>query len=79
MCDQDDFLPCPTNVVCRCLQVTEPVLLEALATMDLKTVKEIRRLTGAGDGCNACHRVLKRYLEQHQRDYASAEPICSLK
>ena len=79
MHDSDCFLPCPTNVVCRCLKVTETALLEALTTMDAKTVREIRRLTGAGDGCNACHRVLKRYLEQHQHAYASAEPICSLR
>ena len=79
MNDLKSFLPCPTNVVCRCLKVTETALVEALTTMDLKTLKEIRRRTGAGDGCNACHRVLKRYLEKHQRAYALEEPICSLK
>jgi bacterioferritin-associated ferredoxin len=79
MNDLESVLPCPTNVVCRCLKVTESKLLEALTAMDLKTLKEIRRRTGAGDGCNACHRVLKRYLEKHQHAYASDEPICSLK
>jgi bacterioferritin-associated ferredoxin len=38
-------------------------LAEALAGREIKTVKDIRRLTGAGDGCNACHKILKTYLE----------------
>jgi bacterioferritin-associated ferredoxin len=73
------FLRCPPSVVCHCLQVTEAALLEALTRLDVKTIKEIRRLTGAGDGCNACHRVLQRYLEKLKPAYASAEPICSLR
>jgi bacterioferritin-associated ferredoxin len=79
MHDPECFLPCPTNVVCQCLGITESELVQALATMNLTTLKEIRRRTGAGDGCNACHGVLKRYLERSMRAYASAEPICSLK
>ena len=79
MYDAEDFLPCPAGLVCRCLNVTETVLLRALATMDLKTLKEVRRRTGAGDGCNACHRILQRYLQKQQRAYASDEPICSVK
>jgi len=38
-------------------------LLEALTGREIKTVKELRQLTGAGDGCNCCHKILKRYLE----------------
>ena len=54
---------CSQRLVCECLQVTEAALIKALTGKEYKTVKDIRRLTGAGDGCNACHKVLKTYLE----------------
>jgi bacterioferritin-associated ferredoxin len=52
------------RLVCVCLDVTEAALVEALTGREIKTLKDIRRLTGAGDGCNACHRRLKAYLER---------------
>ena len=55
---------CPARMVCHCLQVTEDVLLRALETMHLVSVKDICRHTGAGDGCTACHRRLRKYLDQ---------------
>jgi bacterioferritin-associated ferredoxin len=54
---------CPVRVVCRCLKVTEAALVEALATHDLRTLKDVGRHTGAGDGCTACHRELAAYLQ----------------
>ena len=36
----------------------------ALATRQIRSLKDIKRQTGAGDGCMMCHRVLKRYLQQ---------------
>jgi len=51
------------RLVCKCLHITEAALLEALTGREIKTVKELRQLTGAGDGCNCCHKILKRYLE----------------
>ena len=68
---------CPGALVCRCLRVTETELIEALTTREIRTVKEIRRHTGAGDGCTACHSLLRQYLERY--GYSSAEPICSVK
>jgi len=54
---------CPQRLVCECLNITEAALVEALTGRDIKTVKDIRRLTGAGDGCTVCHKLLKTYLE----------------
>jgi bacterioferritin-associated ferredoxin len=54
---------CPQRLVCRCLGITEAVLRKALLTFDLRTVQDIRRHTGAGDGCTACHGLLRRFLE----------------
>jgi bacterioferritin-associated ferredoxin len=56
---------CSLRFVCRCLRVTEEALAEAFASQDVRTLKDIRRHTGAGDGCMACHRRLTSYLERH--------------
>jgi NifU-like protein len=61
---------CPGKVVCHCLQVTEEVVLEAVTTFGLRTVKEVRLHTGAGDGCTACHRTIRRFLDRHSDDEA---------
>jgi bacterioferritin-associated ferredoxin len=69
---------CPERVVCRCLQVTEAALLQVLTTEQISTLKDLRRRTGAGEGCTCCHDLLRHYLQQHA--YASsADPICSCK
>jgi len=56
---------CALRYVCRCLQVTEDILVKAFATGDIRTLRDIRRHTGAGDACMACHRRLAAYLERH--------------
>lgn len=77
-CSAERCDECPGRIVCRCLQVTESVVIEALTTLEIRTVKDLRRHTGAGDGCTACHTRLRHYLTEHA--YASsAEPICSVK
>ena len=67
---------CPDPLVCHCLRITESVLLATLSTRPVRTVAELCRLTGAGDGCTACRRRLGEYVERHV--YASL-PICSVK
>ena len=56
---------CGLRYVCRCLRVTEDIIAAALATQDIRTLRDIRHHTGAGDGCMACHRRLKAYLDQN--------------
>ena len=51
--------------MCRCLKVAEAHIVEAIVTLGLRTVKEVRRATGAGDGCNCCHRELHALIEVH--------------
>ncbi len=51
--------------VCHCMQVTEDQLVEALTTMDIRSVRDVRRLTGAGNGCNACHRKIQSFIDSH--------------
>jgi bacterioferritin-associated ferredoxin len=54
---------CDRRVVCHCLNITEDVVVRAAADLRLRTMHEVRRHTGAGDGCTACHRRLCRLLE----------------
>ena len=51
-------------IVCRCLQVTAAALVEALETQPISTLQEVIHCTGAGDGCTACHRVIRQYLQR---------------
>jgi len=81
-CDpRNDCSDCPGRVICHCLQVTEEALLAALETLQLRTVKDVRQATGAGDGCTACHKRLARYLELQpaQPASSSAFAICSVR
>lgn len=48
--------------VCLCMRVTHADLLEAIACRNARTLTDLRRDTGAGDGCMACHRRLRCYL-----------------
>jgi bacterioferritin-associated ferredoxin len=53
---------CPDRVVCRCLKVTEESIIVAIRTHDARTIRELRTITGAGDGCTCCHKELRQYL-----------------
>ena len=77
-CLPADCHSCVANVVCHCLNVTEDQVVEAITTLALRTVKDVREHTGAGEGCTACHARLRAFLDQHAY-LASSPPICSLK
>jgi bacterioferritin-associated ferredoxin len=64
-CTSQQCESCPDQVVCRCLQITESALVQVITTLQLRTVKEVRRHTGAGDGCMCCHARLREYLVRH--------------
>ncbi|HET6573151.1 MAG TPA: (2Fe-2S)-binding protein [Fimbriiglobus sp.] len=66
---------CPDRIVCRCLKVTEESVIVAIRTRGARTVRELRTLTGAGDGCNCCHRELRQYLTVYSS--SSSPLICS--
>ncbi|MBX9622909.1 MAG: (2Fe-2S)-binding protein [Gemmataceae bacterium] len=56
---------CPDRVVCRCLKVTEGAIVDAVVSLGLRTVKDVRRATGAGDGCTCCHKQIRALIETH--------------
>jgi NAD(P)H-nitrite reductase large subunit len=46
-------------VVCRCLRVRESEIANAISLCGASTVRDVKELTGAGGGCNCCHRKIK--------------------
>jgi bacterioferritin-associated ferredoxin len=69
--------------VCACLRLTHADLLAAIACLDIRTLQDLRRGTGAGGGCMACPRRLRGYLEAATSvasdPHDSAYPICSVR
>jgi bacterioferritin-associated ferredoxin len=56
---------CPDKVVCRCLHITAEQVVRMITRLELRTVRDLRQLTGAGDGCTCCHAKLEEYLEHY--------------
>jgi bacterioferritin-associated ferredoxin len=63
-CTIDRCESCPTKMVCRCLQINEEQLVRMITALDLRTVRDLRKLTGVGDGCTCCHQELQQYLQR---------------
>jgi len=63
---------CPARVVCRCLQISEETVVEAIAELGVRNIRELRRCTGAGEGCTACHVELQELLLEHAPTLARA-------
>ena len=55
---------CSDKVICRCLQVTEAQVVRMITRLELRTIRDLRTMTGAGDGCTCCHAKLEEYLER---------------
>jgi bacterioferritin-associated ferredoxin len=68
-----DCQGCSGRLLCRCLQITEEAVAEAVSLFGLTTVKEVRERTGAGDGCTACHRRIRLVLQQVRADQQLAQ------
>jgi|GEM_PF-2542588 len=56
---------CPDRVVCHCFKVTEETVVAAIRRHGLVTVREVRQMTEAGDGCTCCHAEIRELIEIH--------------
>jgi bacterioferritin-associated ferredoxin len=56
---------CADVVVCYCLGVTEAEVLTAIHDKRVTNLRDLKRCTGAGEGCTVCHDRLRTYLESH--------------
>lgn len=50
--------------ICRCLNVTESDILEAISEHEPQTVQGVSQICGAGVGCMSCHRHIRRMLNE---------------
>lgn len=70
--------PSAKTIVCDCLQVTEAQLVKAIRRCKIRELRDIIDYTSAGDGCTACHPVLRDYLErERQRELEATSPLPS--
>jgi len=69
---------CPSRLVCRCLKITEEAVVHAIAVLGMRTVKEIRQATGAGDGCTCCHKLLARLIDKHSVPVIATLPALAM-
>lgn len=69
---------CPDRIVCRCLKVTEDVIVGVIVGLGLRTVHEVRAATQAGTGCRCCQGELRDLLAVHAPVSSSSLPsMCS--
>lgn len=69
---------CADRIVCRCLVVTEETVITAIRDGNATTLRALRTVTGAGTGCNCCHKELRVYLQTYAPS-SSSLTICSAK
>jgi bacterioferritin-associated ferredoxin len=61
--------------VCHCLRVEEDEIRDAIDDGELQTVRQVTASCGAGGGCTACHRHIKRYLAEAARARAEMDVL----
>jgi bacterioferritin-associated ferredoxin len=49
-----------------------------VARFGLQTIEEVRRHTGAGDGCTACHHRIRQVIQEASQA-SSSSPIFSVR
>ncbi len=69
---------CTSRLACRCLKITEEAVVHAITVMGFRTVREIRKATGAGTGCMCCHGLLARLIERHTEPVEARRTLVAL-
>ncbi len=69
------------NIICRCEEVTEQEIRDAIRQFDLRSVDEVKRLTGAGMGLcqgRSCEPLIRRIMAQEtNRGMNHVQPLSS--
>ena len=67
------------NIICRCEEITEQEIRDAIRQFDLKTVNDVKRLTGAGMGLcqgRSCEPLIRRIMAQEtSRGINEVQPL----
>ena len=56
---------CQTRPLCHCLGIHAEEVRAVIAEEECTTVRSVTQSCGAGGGCTACHRHIKRMLHEH--------------
>lgn len=56
--------PSAARPLCHCLRVYEDEIRQTIDEHQLASVKQVTQSCGAGGGCTACHRHIKRFLRE---------------
>ena len=60
--------PPSARPICHCLRVDETEIRDVIEDSELQTVRQVTAACGAGGGCTACHRHIKRFLAEAARE-----------
>jgi NAD(P)H-nitrite reductase large subunit len=67
------------NIICRCEEITEDEIRDAIRKFDLRTVNDVKRLTGASMGLcqgRSCEPLIKRIMAQEtNRGLNQVQPL----
>ncbi|MBX3411129.1 MAG: (2Fe-2S)-binding protein [Pirellulales bacterium] len=50
------------DYLCHCLRVSEGTLRQLAAVGQVRSLDDVKRHTGAGEGCTGCHRRIQEFL-----------------
>lgn len=53
-------------------------MIEAVQMYNIRAFYELKRCTGAGEGCTACHQELRQLLETYKQPEAEVSTASSL-
>lgn len=67
------------NIICRCEEITEQEIRDAIRQFDLRTVNDVKRLTGASMGLcqgRSCEPLIKKIMAQEtNRGINEVQPL----
>jgi NAD(P)H-nitrite reductase large subunit len=67
------------DIICRCEEITEQEIRDAIRQFDLRTVNDVKRLTGASMGLcqgRSCEPLIKRIMAQEtNRGLNQVQPL----
>jgi len=61
------------KIICKCFNVTENQIWDAIKTNGLKTVEEVTNYTKAGGACGHCKEVIKDIIDTYYQKVAKEE------
>ncbi len=62
---------CRVRPLCHCLGVHADEIRDVIAVQELSSVRQVTQACGAGGGCTACHRHIKRFLAEAAAERAA--------